>query len=371
MKKWFFALLFSSAVLLFVFWAQVVAAVKVVLLIAQEFPQIPVKPLNYISREPRVEPVEFGPENDRISGKLILPQGDKKRAAIILAMGVKTDEEGERLLLDISKTLGRLGYIVLWPTSERLNKRERRLEEPRVFVESFKYLQNHALVKKERISYFGISVGASIALAAAQDEQINDEVHAFISFGGYYRLVDYLAAVATKKIIIDEQLIPWEPNKGTVKGIKEAAIDFADENEKEVLRKALLEGEALRAEEKLALSEKANFFLRIFELETPKRLEELLEKLDDESLRKIKRFSPDEKIEHFKARMFILHDKGDSAVPYVESRKLHQALKGKAESTYHESTLFDHVRPEGGFSLETLKELLGLFRFLQQVFMFI
>jgi len=194
MRRWIVALFFFI-VLLLVLWKPILSAGKITLLITQEFPGIPVKPLNLLSKEPKVESVEFGKEDNKILGRLFLPRNSEKYPAVILAMGLKTDEEGEKPLLSVSRSLARLGYVVLWPISEKVDKWEKKLEEPEVFAESFKYLKNHPLVDKEKISFFGISIGASIALVAAEDEQISDEVYAFVSFGGYYRLVDYLASV--------------------------------------------------------------------------------------------------------------------------------------------------------------------------------
>jgi len=172
-------------------------------------------------------------------------------------------------------------------------------------------------------------------------------------------------------MIVEGSLLDWQPSESAIRHIKEAIVEFVDEDERGVLRRILLEGEDLREQEKQKLSDKAKLFLKFFELKSPQDFEKFMKEIDKESLHDLKRLSPDEKISNFKARMFILHDRADTSVPYVESRKLNQALGDRVETTYHESALFAHVRPEKGLSLQTLKEFIGLFFFGHQIFMFI
>ena len=65
MRRWVIALFFF-VVLLLVLWKPILSAGKITLLITQEFPGIPVKPLNLLSKEPKVESVEFGKEDNKI-----------------------------------------------------------------------------------------------------------------------------------------------------------------------------------------------------------------------------------------------------------------------------------------------------------------
>ena len=160
------------------------AAAKVVLLIAQEFPQIPFRPLHNITQDPIVEKVQFSPSPDgaKAVGDLFIPKNVNIKPAIIVAMGLKTSDKDRPILLGFCETLARLGYVVLWPRSVDLENDVIKLEEPQTFIDSFNFLKERDDVDKNRISYVGFSVGSSLALVAAEDEKINEYVRSVVVF---------------------------------------------------------------------------------------------------------------------------------------------------------------------------------------------
>lgn len=306
-----------------------IPAAKVVLLVTQEFPQVPFKPLHKITQKPTVEKVRIG---KKIVADLFIPHNNNKKPAIIVAMGVKTSDKDKPILLGFCETLGRLGYVVLWPRLEDLEKNIMKFEEPQTFIDAFSYLEKQDYVDKNRISFVGLSVGSSLSLVATEDKKINSKVRSIVFFGGYYNILNYLSSLSSKKIILDGKTVKWEPAK--------SAVDHAQE-----------------------ILEKEGLALNLFDKESL---------LDTALTKKLLRFSPDQNIDSLKAKIFILHEKSDSFVPYTESIKLKNALEKKNVSIdYHQANLFEHVQPKKGVSYETAKEILGLFGFLHKVFMYL
>jgi len=312
----------------------IIASTKVLLLVTQEFPQIPFKPLHSITPKPKLEKVKFVPSADgqKIVGDLFIPKRGNKKPAIIVAMGVKTSDKDRPTLLGFCESLARLGYIVLWPRLDDLEKDIVEFEEPQTFIDAFKFLEERDDVDKDKISFVGFSVGSSLALVATEDKKINKKVRSVVFFGGYYNILDYLSALSTKTLILDKKTIKWEPH--------ESAIDQTQE----ILEK---EGLILRQ-----FNEKDTF--------------------DADLTESLLRFSPHENLRNLKAKIFILHEKNDTFVPYTESIKLKQALeKKKVSIVYHQANLFEHVQPKKIASYETAKEILGLFGFLHKVFIYL
>ena len=66
------------------------------------------------------------------------------------------------------------------------------------------------------------------------------------------------------------------------------------------------------------------------------------------------------------AHVFILHDKGDPLVPYVESEKAYTQLAQHVDTTFLVSNLFDHVQPRKDVSLDTAGELARLYAFVDE-----
>lgn len=318
-------------IFILIFFQPIVVATKVLLLISEQFPQIPLKPLSLLTREPKHEQIKFG---NGIAADLYIPTqilgfpwvAQDKAAALILAMGVRTNEKDKPILLGFANTLTRLGYVVVWPRLKDLDVDRIKYERPQTFLNSFQYLQKRPEVDKHRISFVGFSVGSSIAMVAAEAPSINSNVHSLIFFGGYYNVYDYLKALATKSMVLDGQDISWNPAQGAVNHAKE-----------------ILKKEGLKLEE----------FQFAFQAEHPRLL----------------KLSPDQNLSNFKAPIFVLHEKADSYVPYVESIKLKQALKGKVPVTFHLANLFEHVQPKKGISFEQIREFAVLFGFLYKVFL--
>ena len=80
----------------------------------------------------------------------------------------------------------------------------------------------------------------------------------------------------------------------------------------------------------------------------PDRAQELLGQLPPSALARLKRLSLPRAIDRLQAELYIIHDRGDAFVPYVESRRLRDALAGREEVHFTEVSLFEHVEPRLG-----------------------
>jgi len=320
-------ILLAVFVVVVAFWGPIEATSKALFLVSQEFPQVPVKPLHSLTQEPRVDQVEFGSEQ-KIVADVVLPAKGCPCPGLILVMGVFTEEKDRPLLLGFADTLARLGYVAMWPRSQAIEDKSVKAEDPQVFTESFQYLESRPEIDDSRISFLGFSVGSSFAMVAAEDPKIANEVHSLVFFGGYYNLFDYFTSLANSTMVVDGEVGEWNPAEG------------ATSHAEEILE---LEGTSLDVFREGGLSE--------------------------EQEAQLSRLSPDIGLDNFKARLFILHDKSDSYVPWTESQKLRDALEGRVLLTYHLADLFAHVQPEKGvLNLDAVRELWGMYRFLYQVF---
>jgi hypothetical protein len=138
---------------------------KVLLLLSQELPQIPVKPLNLITDEPVHEQLQLDSSHGPIVVDLFLPSPrfgpaePRSRPGLILAMGVKLADRDRPVLLGFARTMARLGFVVLWPRLQLLDEGVSAAEEPETFVAGVRYLERRALVVSERISLLGSRSG--------------------------------------------------------------------------------------------------------------------------------------------------------------------------------------------------------------------
>jgi pimeloyl-ACP methyl ester carboxylesterase len=331
------------AVLVGVFWARPIEAhVKSILLLSEVLPQVPVKPLSALTDRPVHKTIVLTSPQGTIVADLFLPApppGQSTRyttPAVILAMGVKMKPRDKPLILDFAQALSRLGYVVLWPRLQALDKGASMLEHPSTFIVSFRYLQGLDRVAPQRISLLGISAGASVAFVAAADPRINKQVHALIFFGGYYDIVDYLASLATGVSSFNNRTIAWHPSPEAVKHVQE------------ILRAGHAQG-------------MAQAFATATKVRTLEQAGALLRSVPEREMGWLRQVSPSNHSDTFKARIFILHDKGDDFVPYLQSAQLNQSLPRRVERTYLITDLFEHVQPGQHISSSTVRDVVQLY----------
>lgn len=326
-RQFLLFLLLVILVIFIIFQRQLITHLKIALFITEQFPQIPLKPLGLLTSNPEHKKVELETNNGKVVADLYMSQD--KAAALILAMGVKTSEDDKPILLHFADTMARLGYVTFWPRLKTLDKGESLPEEPETFIESFKYLKSLKEVDPKRISFAGFSVGSSTAFVAATDPQIKDLVHGLVFFGGYFDVFDYLESLASQSMVSFDRRVLWIPHKD--------AINHA---------KSLLE-------KREALGVRT-----IFEAQNLADIQTRLAETSAREIDGLKKYSPKEKLTDFKTKVFILHDKSDNFVPYVESIKLNQAVK-KQVGDFVITNLFEHVQPNRPINIEELVKLYG------------
>jgi hypothetical protein len=317
---------------------------KVWLLLTQVLPQVPIKPLHALTAAPTHQQIQIDAPHGPVVADLFVPTprfgtpAPGAQPALILALGVPLREPDRPPLLELADTLARLGFVVLWPRSVALDAGTWLPEDPATFITSVRYLEGLDVVDAERISIFGVSIGASIALVAASDPGTADRVRALVSFGGYYDAIAYVRSLATHTALLDGQVIPWQPS--------DDALDQA---------RAVLGGKQLTG------------VLEVLETSAPDVVDARLRSLPVAELDALRAMSPAEHIVTLRAATFILHDQGDHYVPYVESVKLQRALPAASVRSFLLTSLFQHTQIGGGLSSETLGDVANLYGFVHAV----
>jgi dipeptidyl aminopeptidase/acylaminoacyl peptidase len=313
---------------------------RVWLLLSQELPQSPLKPLHAFTRQPARQTIRYDSRGGPIVADLFTPgresqAGPQRRyPALILALGVTLREADRPTLLQFADSLTRIGFVVLWPRGAPLDAGAWLPEEPETFVASVRYLEALDAVDPGRISMFGFSIGASIALVAASEPQIAEHVHAVVSFGGYYDMLAYLESLATRSVSFDGQSTPWEPS--------EDALTQA---------RAVLEASQMRS------------MLDAVQAPAPEAARARLRSVASTELQDLRRLSPADHLATLGAKVYILHDQGDQYVPFVESIKLRRALPDHRVGSFALTQLFQHAQVRPGMSWQTLQDVVKLYGF--------
>jgi acetyl esterase/lipase len=322
---------------------------------------LPVRPATWFTADPEVERAVIPYDGGSISADVYRPGEDGQFPALIFSMGAPPLDRDDERLIKLAEDMARLGIVVIVPFSERLDEEQLTPEEVDALVGVFQWAEEQPYVDPERIGYLGVSVGGSMALLAAADERIAERVDLVISFGAYLDALDVVAAIGPEAVEYEGERESWEPDRHTIEVIALQLIaTLEDENDKRVLCKAFVDrwdyelcdsgitSEALSQTEIASLTTEGRV---AYELLTSEDLEEarvLVEQLPPASLERLRGISPAGKLDALEAEVFIIHDRGDKFIAYVESRRLRDMLEGRDDIHFTEVSLFEHVEPRLG-----------------------
>lgn len=349
-------LLLSLAVLIGLPWAMSLTqqgrvAAKAAIYLPDMMIALPIRPIEWVSEAPERERItlEYDSRDGarEIVADLYVPAGDATgRRGIVFSMGSRPLPLDDERLVRIAEDTARAGVVILVPFSERLDEMRIEPEEIDALVAAFEYVQALPQVDPDRVGYFGASVGGSLALVAASDPRIADDVDQVVSFGGYYDALDTFGAIATDRISYGDVDEPWEPRWHAKRVMAHQLINALEsEFDREMLTRWYLEREEATSGELATVSPVARDSWEFLTNTDPAMVEELITRLPDEAVEKLEYLSPRTHVARLSAELFIVHDRADPFIPYTESRRLREAIGHRAGARFDEIQLFEHVTP--------------------------
>jgi dienelactone hydrolase len=323
------------------------AAVSSAFFLPDMMAPLPIRPVTWTTSEPIREQALIPYDGQYWMPVDIYRPGDgKAHGAMILSPGAPPLEPDDSRLTRLAGDVARAGFVMLIPFSPDLENEMIYPREVDALVAEFQYLQQQPYVKQDKIGYIGVSVGSPLALLAAADSRINDDVAYAVSFGGYYDATDVLKSVTTGRISYDGVDEAWVPDQHSVDVMSEQVINrLSDASDRDILLGALVDREPGAAGKLWQLTPEGRAAFELLTNKDPSRVDELLARLPTEPRQALDDLSLGGKLQGLHAETFILHDKTDHFVPYTESRRLRDALQGQVKLHFTEVDIFEHVEP--------------------------
>ncbi len=278
---------------------------------------LPGRPITWFSGDPATTTLDYA-EGGR--GVLTLPAGDGEVPGLILALGADPAEADDERVVRFTEGLARIGFAVLLTQSEELDAAVVLPVEIGRLTAAFDALAAHPRVRDDRVGYVGLSAGGSLTIVAAAQPEVAGEVGFVVAIGPYYDASSLAASVLSESFRGPDGVEPWDPAR-----ISERAVDNT--------LLASLDDPGRASFE--ALGDEA----------TIEEAEAFLAGLAPAALANLEGVSPSDHIDGLRAPLYLLHDRADRFVPWVESEAL---VADHEPALYHRLDLFDHVEPDPG-----------------------
>jgi hypothetical protein len=352
--------------------------VRTLLFLPEMFPNTPLRPITLVSTPPVCEAITLAYADTTAVGDLCYPPGDGRYGAIVLSLGVHPLERDDPFLVRLHDGLARTQLAVLRLQSPDLSAGRIVPREADLLVAAFQTLQAHPRVDATRIGLAGFSVGGALSTVAAADPRIRDDVRLVYSFGAYSDAFDVLRAITSGQIHPDGGNRAWTPHHWTVHVFAEQIIAaLPDDEERAYLTAALAAADAARDGQPAVPPDPPGSLSPLGQMLYTLAVEggrvdadALLAAIPPLAQATFIQVSPSAHVAGLRAPLYLMHDVGDTLIPYTEARELLASLPPGVPRDYGEFHMFEHVYPRAPHELIAfLPDLAQLYRHLNAVFL--
>jgi acetyl esterase/lipase len=344
-------------------------AVRTLLFLPEMFPGTPVRPITLVSPTPRCEEVVYAYADTQALADLCYPGGATPVGGVVFTLGVHPLDRHDPFLVRLHDGLTRTNMAVLRPQSPDLTSGRIAPREVDGMVTAFQTLQGRPEVDAGRVGLAGFSVGGALSTVAAADARIRDQVRLVFSFGAYYDAFAVLGAMSDHQIQYDGVARPWTPHHWSVHVFAEQIVlAMPDSPERDYLGAVLADADSAGPPPG-PFSPLGDMVYRLLTEGDRVDGQRLLAALPPEAQDTFRRLSPATSVQDLRAPMYVMHDVGDTLIPFTESRRLMDNLPADVPHRYAEFHMFEHVMPrDPGELLGSLNEVIELYQQLYGVF---
>lgn len=349
--------------------AEARAAWKTAVFLLKVFPMLPSQPLNPLTPHPVVERFRYPTSHGAAEGDLYRPSGAGPHPGMVVCLGVVPFGVDHPQVPRLAEALARSGFAALLYWSPAM--RDLRLDPADIgdIASAYAALLDRPDIDGARSGLLGTCVGGAFALMAASMPRIRDRVGFVSAYAAYASMWTVARDIASASRCTDGRRELWAVDPLTRTAFVHAVTALLEPAEAQWLRAACAER---REEPDLPdLSEAGRAVLPLLCALTPDEAERALQRLPAAIQERLTAMSPATYLQDIRAPLLVLlHDREDPVIPVGESRRLADALTGRADFRYTEFTVFRHLDPTRGRprSLPLARELLRFGRAIYPLF---
>jgi dienelactone hydrolase len=292
-----------------------------------------------------ISEVTYSFGNRNIVANLYRPDDQRRHSGLILAHGAVKDGKGDRALRFAGQSLARSGYMALVPQLYNLRNFRLHQDDIDALVASFQYLARQEF-SNGKVGMLGVCLSAPLALLAATEPSINQDVAVISSWGGFYNINDWLQAVISERYIDEGTAKLWRPRTALTEETPKWLIELLPDPSDRVCIEEMLRGNSTDSV-KSNLSPSGRAMYELLTNRDPERVGDLWARLDPEVQQTLNNLSPHLKIAQLQTKIAIIHTFADDVIPWVESCKFADAIKDENKIYFRVFRQFYHVSIEG------------------------
>lgn len=250
----------------------------------------------------------------------------------MFSTGVRATEPlHKRVIRRTTDAFARIGVATLHLQSRHLDEGRVLPQEVTAHVGAFETLRDDPSINRERIGFVGLSATGSIAIAAAADERIRDDVWIVLALGTYFDAASLVAAVTSRHCRTSHGLSAWEPERLSEEVVRETLLSALDADD----RVALESGRE-------PIAESGRIVRELLRGTDHERAESLLADLGPRQSDVLRKISARYSIDGLRAPLYLIHDRADRFIPWTEGERLAAAYPPKV---YLRLDLLEHAQP--------------------------
>jgi hypothetical protein len=320
------------------------AAARTAIFFLKLLPMLPSRPVDWVTKPPVVERVEFPTQRGQAQGDLYRPSAGGPHPGVVVCIGVVPFGYDHPQIPRFGEALARAGFAALIYRSPVMGDLRLEPEDIGGLALAYQWLSEQPYVDPARSGLIGLCVGGSFALMAAASPLIRDRVTfvgALAPYASMGTLAQDIASSTRPSGAVREH---WQVDPLTRKVYVRSLTAPLDQREAELLRNAFTDQTGHIDSPDLSEEGRAVYplltALRVDEAETA------LGRLPTAMQKRLAAMSPMTYLEDVHAPLIILgHDRDDLVIPVGESRRLRSALSGRAGVHYTEFGMFQHMDP--------------------------
>ncbi len=339
-------------------------AERTALLLPSFFVQWPVNPANWGAPPLQQATLDVsGPSEagEPGGGTLhIYRPGSGRHPALVISLGAAPAQPDNPAVVRFLSGLAQSGIVAALLESPALDERYISPASPGLLVSAYQTIAVQPYVESSHVGFVGLSVGGSLALIAAADPRISDQVRLVEAFGCYNSLPAEIRAAVTHSFELNGEQVAWQPDPTTVGVTRLNVIELLAAPDERAQLNDLFNGGEQPPQPPASLSPGGVLAYRLLTATDPAQWDAVYAALPAGARAQLETLSPETHLAQIHAPVFLMVDRGDPYIPYVQSIQMDQALRADGRQPYFsEFTIFRHVEPTRATSILVLLRDVG------------